>query len=210
MEKQGKVVTVSRQMGSGGTHIGYEVAKALGFTYIDREILRRAATLLNRDEVSVEEYEEKSCGRFEKFLRSFAIGAPEISYVPKDMPIYEKDLFLLEGKIIKELVKENDAVVMGRGGFYLLKDRPATIHLFIHAPHDYRLERIVKDGIAADLRQAQTRIDESDRRRTRFIKDMTGVEWTNARNYHLCVDSSAAGPSESIRLIADFVKTALG
>ena len=76
MEDRMEAITVSRQMGSGGTYVGFELAKALGFSYIDREILRRAARLLKTDEVSLEEYEQKSSGLIRNLLRTFALGTP--------------------------------------------------------------------------------------------------------------------------------------
>ncbi|MGD0230632.1 MAG: cytidylate kinase-like family protein [Syntrophorhabdales bacterium] len=210
MAKQGhRVLTVSRQMGSGGTYVGYQVAKALGFSYVDREILRRAAGLLNRDAMSLEEYEEKSCGFLQNFLRTLALGTPEAGYIPRDRPVYDRDLFVLEGTIINEIVDKHDAVIMGRGGFHVLKGRPKTIHLFIHAPRDYRVGRVMKADRTADLRQARARVEESDRRRARFIKDMVGMEWTDARNYHLCIDSSVVDIAESVRMVIEFAKTAL-
>ncbi len=209
VEKRGMAITVSRQMGSGGTYIGIEAAKALGFSYVDRGILRRAASLLKTDEVSLEGYEEKSSGLIRNLLRTYALGTPE-TFTPTERPVYDRDLFVLESKIIREIVAKHDAVIMGRGGFSLLKNRPKTVHLFVYGPRDYRVERLMKDTGSADLREAQARIDESDRRRARFIKDMVGAEWTDARNYHLSVDSSIAGLSESLRMVIAFVERALG
>ena len=209
MEKQGMAVTVSRQMGSGGTYIGYEVAKALGFSYVDREILRRAASLLKRDAASLEEREGRSSGFIENFLRTFTYATPEI-YAPTEPPVYDRDLFILESKIIREIVREHNGVIMGRGGFFVLKDRPKTIHLFIHGPRDYRIKRMMKADSTAGLRKAQERVDESDRTRTKFIRDMIGTEWTDARNYHLSVDSSIANLPEILGIVIGFARTALG
>jgi cytidylate kinase len=209
MEERGKAITVSRQMGSGGTYVGYEVAKALGFSYVDREILRRAAGLLHRNAASLEEYEGKSSGFIRNFLRAFALGAPE-TYTPKERPVYDRDLFVLESRIIHEIVDEHNAVIMGRGGFHVLKDRPKTVHLFIHAPRAYRIERVMKADSTADAGEAEARIEESDRRRSKFIRGMTGTEWTDARNYHLCIDSRTVGLSESVRMVIGFVKTVVG
>jgi cytidylate kinase len=209
MEKQAMAVTVSRQMGSGGTYIGFEVAKALGFSYVDREILRRAASLLKRDAAFLEEYEGRSSGFIQNFLRTFAYGTPE-TYAPTEPPVYDRDLFILESKIIREIVHEHSAVIMGRGGFFVLKDRPKTIHLFIHAPRDYRIKRMMKADSTASLREAGKRVDESDRTRAKFIRDMVGTEWSDARNYHLSVDSSIAGLSEILPMVIGFVRTALG
>ena len=146
MENEGMVITVSRQMGSGGTYIGVEAAKALGFSYVDREILHRAADRLKHDEKSLGEMEEGSSGFIENLFRTFALGSPE-SYTPTEQPVYDRDLFNLESRIIGEIVKEHNAVVMGRGGFSVLRDRPRTIHLFVHAPRDYRMKRLMEaDG----------------------------------------------------------------
>jgi cytidylate kinase len=209
MEKCSKVVTISRQTGSGGSYIGYEVAKAFGFSYVDREILRRAANLLKRDVASLEECEGKSSGFIQNILRTFTLGAPGYVYVPKELPVYDRDLLILEGKIINEIVDKHNAVIMGRGGFHLLKDRPETVHLFFHAPRDYRVERVIKADSTVNLQEADAKVKKSDRRRAKFMRDVVGTEWTDARNFHLCMDTSTASIAESIRMVIDFVKTAL-
>ena len=208
MEKQGKAVTVSRQMGSGGTYVGYHVAKTLGFLYVDREILRRAADLLKRDERSLEEYEGRSGGFIQNLMRTFALGTPEAAYIPRERPVYERDLFLLESRIIHEIVEKHDAVIMGRGAFHVLKGRPGTVHLFVHAPLDYRTERVSKAD-NTPLREAQARVKESDRRRNTFIREMVGTDWTDARNYCLSIDSSIVGLSETTRMVVAFVQKAI-
>ena len=105
---------------------------------------------------------------------------------------------------------EHNAVIMGRGGFHVLKDRPKTVHLFVHAPREYRIERVMKADSTADAGEAEARIEESDRRRSKFIRNMTGTEWTDARNYHLCIDARTVGLSESVRMVIGFVKTVVG
>jgi cytidylate kinase len=209
MEKHTMVVTVSRQMGSGGTFIGYALARRLGFTYVDREILSRAASLLKGDETAVAAREETSSGLLRNLLRTFSLGTPEVTYVPKERPIYDRDLFLLQSKVIREIADRSDSVIMGRGGFSLFRDRPQTVHLFVQAPRRYRVDRVIEAEGAANEREALAAIDESDQRRARFIKDMCGREWTDARNYHLCIDSSCTGPEETVRMVAGFVGRAL-
>ncbi len=196
-------------MGSGGTYIGFEVAKALGFSYVDREILHRAARRLKKDEASLGELEEGSSGFIENLFRTFALGTPE-TYTPKERPVYDRDLFNLESKIISDIVDGHNVVIMGRGGFHLLKGRPKTIHLFVHAPRDYRVGQVMEADRTVDLREAQVKVDESDRRRGKYIRDMTGVEWADARNYHITIDPSVIGASNALRMAIDFARTALG
>jgi cytidylate kinase len=195
------IITVSRQMGSGGTFIGYQVAQQLGFSYLDREILRQAAAFLKKDEASLEEREEKSSGFIENFLRAFAMGGPEASYAPKEQPVYDRNLFAVEGQIIREMAKKDNIVIMGRGAFFLLRGYRNALHLFVHAPKHYRVGQVMVAYALKDAREAQAKVEESDKRRAKFIKDMTGVEWTDARNYHLSMDSSIHNSSKSVSLI---------
>ena len=204
MKQERIVITISRQAGSGGSYVGYEVAKEMGITYVDREILRQAAKYLGRDDTSLEEYEERSSGFMRNFVSLLSLGTPETPYLPpSDRPLYDRDLFELEGKIIDKIATEHDAVIIGRGAFHVLRDRPRALHVFIHAPRDFRARRLMKVLSSSTLTEAMEKTDESDRRRAKFFKDMTGTLWTDARNYHLCIDTSLLGLGESVRMIVD-------
>lgn len=206
-EKQGiAAITISRQMGSGGTYIGYLVAKELGFRYLDREILRQAANKLHIQPDMLDRYDERSTSVMENIVQLFCFGTPEVPFLPPlGKPVYNKDLFALEGKIMKELADQCSAVIVGRGGFYILKDKPNTIHIFFHAPLDYRRERIMKVQKIGDKREAQKLIEESDHKRAKFIRDMAGIDWLDARNYHLCIDSSFVGFPACVDMITKIV-----
>ncbi len=206
MEKRGIVVTVGRQLGSGGSYIADRVAQELGIPFVDREILRQAAKELGKDDAVVEEYEERSSSLVERLVNVLSLGTPENPYLPlSDRPLYDRDLFDLEGRIIKGIVDDHDAVIIGRGAFHVLKGRPGAIHVFIYAPPAFRAERLMKaQNITGS--EARAAIAESDRRRARFVKDMIGTAWTDARNFHLCIDSSVVGIIESIKVVVDFVR----
>ncbi len=202
------VITVSRQIGSGGTYIAYQVAKKLKFMFVDREILRRAAAHLGSDQKLLEAHEERSAGLIDNIIRVFAMGAPEMAYIPKERPVYDRDLFAVESKIIHEIADRSHAVILGRGGFHVLKDRPGALHVFIHAPLEFRVGRIMKVRNMTDVQEARALVEETDRRRTRFIRDMVRREWADARNYHLCVDSHAAGFPACTQMIIRLVDKA--
>ncbi len=207
MKKEHMVITVSRQAGSGGSYVGYEVAKELGITYVDREILRQAAKHLGRDDATLEEYEERPSGFLQNFVSLLSLGTPENPYLPpSDRPVYDRDLFDLESRIINKVATEYDAVIIGRGAFHVLRDQPGVLHVFIHAPRQFRAQRLMKVLSTSDPSEAQEKMDESDRRRAKFFKDMTGTSWTDARNYHLCIDTSLVGLQESVRLIVELAK----
>jgi cytidylate kinase len=208
MEQHAFAITVSRQIGSGGTYIAYQVAKALGFMFVDREILRRAATHLGSDQRLLEAHEEKSSGLIDNIIRVFSLGAPETAYIPKERPVYDRDLFAAESRIINEIVDRYNAVILGRGGFHVLKNRPGATHVFVHAPREFRIGRIMKVRNMTDVREARALVEESDRRRTKFVRDMARTEWADARHYHLSIDSRAAGFPACIQVIIQLVNKA--
>lgn len=205
-ENQFNIITISRQIGSGGTYIGYLVAKELGFKYLDREILQQAADKLGIEPGMLERHDGRSASLMENIVQSFCFSTPEMSNLPPlGRPVYSKDLFILESKIIKEIADSCNAVIIGRGGFYILKDKPNTIHIFVHASLDYRIEMIMKEQKIADEKEAQKMIEESDHERTKFIRNMIGADWCDARNYHLCIDSSVIGLPDCVKMITQLV-----
>jgi CMP/dCMP kinase len=199
-------ITISRQMGSGGTYIGFLAAEKLGFRYLDREILQQAADEMGVEPQILEKFDGRSVPLLERIINSFCFGTPEISSPSVfKKPIYDKDLFALESKIIKQVADQCSAVIVGRGGFYILRDKPDTIHVFIHAPFDYRVERIMKEQ-KMEEKAAQAMVRESDHTRAKFIHDMLGIDWTDARNFHLSIDSSVISLSTAAEIITKLIK----
>jgi cytidylate kinase len=202
-----KSITISRQMGSGGSYIGYLASKELGLKYIDREILYEASTYLGMDSELLEQQEGKSSGILENIIRMFSIVTPESGYVPPvKRPMYDKDLFQLEFKIINRLADQCSAIIVGRGGFYALKDRPEVIHVFIHAPLEFRIKRVMQIRKNADYGEIRHIVVESDRQRAKFVKDILGVNWTDSKNFHLCIDSSVIDFHSVLGIIKKFLK----
>jgi cytidylate kinase len=203
-------ITISRQMGSGGSYIGYLVAKKLGFKYVDREILRQAAEHLGTDARLLEEHEERSCGLIERLVTAFSFGTPETAYVPPaNRPVYDKDLFAVESRIMHQIADRYSAVIAGRAGFHVLREQPGVIRLFVHAPLQFRIERVMHVQRIAEEREARAKVEASDRWRAKFVRDMVGVDWTDARNYHLCIDSSDVGFPASVEIITKLVENKL-
>jgi len=208
MTEEGHItITISRQMGSGGAYIGHLAAKELGFKYLDREILRQAAKDLGTDASMLEDLAERSPGVIEKIIKGFSYGTPASGILqPMGPPVYSKDLFTLECKIIQKAADQYNAVIIGRGGFYALRERPGVIHVFIHAPLGFRVKRVMQVQNITDIREARNKVKNSDRNRAKYIRDMAGVHWTDSRNFHLCIDSSLISFSEIAKMIVIFVK----
>ena len=205
-EKTKSTIAISRQMGSGGTYIGYLTAKRLGFQYVDREILREAARQLEVDVGVLEGLDQRSSSLVENLIRAFTFGTPDARCAPLRKPVYERDLFAVECRIMNEIADRYNAVIVGRAGFYALRNRSRVVRVFVHAPLEFRVRRIMKVQCLTDIREAQTLVEETDRRRAKFIRDMTGAEWSNALNYHLCIDASVIDFDSSVDMIIRIVR----
>jgi cytidylate kinase len=193
-------------MGSGGSYIGYLAAKELGFKYMDREILYEASTYLGMDSELLEQQEGKSSGIIENIIKMFSFGTPESYAPPVRTSIYDKDLFQLECKIMNKIVDQYSAVIVGRGGFYALKDRPEAIHVFLHAPLEFRIKRVMEVRKIEDYGKIRSMVVESDRSRAKFTKDIIGVNWVDSNNFHLCIDSGAVDFHSVLEIIMKFLK----
>jgi cytidylate kinase len=202
MENTPLTITISRQMGSGGSFVGYSVAKELDFKYIDRELLRQAAERLGTDAGVLESLDERSASLLETIMKGFSFGMPEISApLPQGRPVDHRELFAVECNIMKEIAGRYSAVIVGRAGFYALKDRHDVLRVFIHAPLEFRIERMMKAHNLKDKKEVQAIVKESDHVRAKFVRDMAGVDWRDARNYHLCIDSSTVDLPTTIGMI---------
>jgi cytidylate kinase len=206
MSDQRMVITISRQMASGGVYIGRSVARRLGYKYIDREILENAAEQLGADRAALATVEERCSSFIDNLVKSFTFGTPEAAYVaPSGRPVYDREVFETESRVIRAMADRYDCVVVGHAAFFVLRGRSNMLNVLIHAPKDFRVKRLQEfHRISAD--QARTEILNADRQRDKFIRTMTKLEWEDARNYHLTVNSQAAGFENVENMIVGLVE----
>lgn len=195
------LLTISRQLGSGGSYIGQEVARRTGVKYVDREILQEAAALLGAEAREVEGMEEQAASLWTRIATICSIGPPEGPYVPPPIPIKEDEVFKVEGNIIRTIADQSDAVLVGRGAFYVLRDHPGLIRAFLHAPERTRIRRAMETYDIKTEEEARGVVERSDRQRGRFVQSICGKAWTDSCNYDVCIDTSAIGLEMSIVLL---------
>ena len=205
-EKRTTIVTISRQIASGGAYIGHLLAQKLGYKYVEREVLNAAARELNVDISELSKLDERHTGFVESLMKSFVFGTPEAAYVPPSRrPVYDQELFETESRIISTIAEKYNAVIVGRGGYFMLRGRPNVVNVFIHAPLEFRVKRLRKfHEISAE--QAREEIEESDRQRETFLKSMTNTDRYDARNYHLCIDAATVGFEAAQQMIISVVE----
>jgi cytidylate kinase len=203
-------ITISRQIGSGGAYIGQEVAKSLGCRYLDREIVRHVADHLKEDESLLIDRQERISSFWENLVRSCSVCIPETGFIPPPVrPIMDSELFAVEALIIRKIAERYSTVIVGRGAFHILSNISGLVNVFLHATPEFRLRRVMDVFSIKDTGKAKALIEDSDRQRRKFIRAISGVEWTDARNYHLSIDTGVVGFAVACEMILCRAKTLL-
>ncbi len=196
-----KIITVSRQFGSGGRSIAKKVAAALGYDYYDSELAQRVAEETGFDPAYVADAGEYAPG---KSILSYALGNT-MPHGPGNHMNASDYLWATQSRIINELAEKGSCVIVGRCADFILRDREDCLNVFIHASTDYKAKRIVELYGVRDKSPVK-RLEEKDRKRAANYKYFTGREWGNIENYHLSLDSSKLGPELCVKLIEEIAK----
>lgn len=192
-----RIITISREFGSGGRTIGKEVAEKLGYAYYDRELIEKTAEETGFSEAFIEKYGEHSPG---KTVFSYAFfGRTERGMSMQDY------IWLEQCRIIRELAEKEPCVIVGRCADYILRERDDCLHVFIHASTEKKAERIVKLYGERDIKP-EKRLAERDKARSVNYRYYTDREWGRVQNYHLSLDSGAFGIERCVELIAELAK----
>lgn len=205
------VLAISRQLGSGGSLIGQEVAKRLGFSYFDRDILRRAAESLGVDEAGLAPLEERSETFWERLAPPFLLGVTGGPVMPA-MPLYTagSELFAAERGVIQSIAARGNSVIVGRGGVHVLSAHPGLVAVFVHAPESFRVRRLMEAFGIATVEEATELVRRSDKQRSEFHKSLTHHQWTDASMYDVCVNTDAVGLGEATDVVAGIVAARVG
>lgn len=202
------VITVARQYGSGGKTIAGMLAKELGINCYGREILRMASeeSGINERLFGLNDEKIKGAGLLKLLKRPYEgeLISPESSGFVSD-----ENLFNYQAKVIKELAKSESCVIVGRCADYVLKDFPNVVSVFIHADKEFCLEQAMERN-SMSPKEMQRFIEKTDKYRGDFYKYYTGHEWSDARNYHLCLDSGKLGFEKCVQEIKSYMNIRFG
>lgn len=208
---QRTTITIARQMGCGGAYVGQIIARSLGLRYVDREVLHLAARSLGVADAEVEASREKLTSLWEKLLGGITILPPESPYTPPPVRSFtDEELFQRQVEALKLIAAEEDCVIVGYGGAFVLPRHTRMVNLYFHAPLKFRLKRLTEVYKLSSRHEAGRMIKESDEMRRRYFARMTDVDWTCADNYHLCIDTSIYPLPELAERLTRFIERKLG
>lgn len=208
------VITISRQFAAAGQLVGRLLAERFDAELLDREIVAAVAERAGIPEAEAEGYDERLPGLWQRIATALAAGSPDpaIPPLPADMlpatAVHER-LARLTRTVIEEAAARGDAVIVGRGGAFILGRRPDTIHVQLHAPLDARVRFLLSrvEEIPPDTRPDEASLRELcrtvDARRAEYIRRLYGADWLDAANYDLSIDTSRI----DAETVADLIET---
>ena len=192
-----RIITISREFGSGGRFIGEEVARKLGIAYYDKNIISQIA---EKSGLSPEYIQENAELSPKKGLFAYAFSGRDITGKSVEDMVYEA-----QRNIILELAEKEPCVIIGRNADYILKDRDDVLNVFIHGDMLEKIKRITGLYNVKEKEAVKMMADTDKRRRTNY-NFYTDQNWGKASNYTLCLNSSQLGYDRCEMIIMECVK----
>ncbi|MBR6784863.1 MAG: cytidylate kinase-like family protein [Clostridia bacterium] len=189
-----KIITISREFGSGGRTIGKHLAEALGVPCYDSEIIEKVAV----ESGFAEEY-IKDKGEYTHPSLLMGLLSSRTIY---NGPTNEDKIWLIQCKVIKELAEKGPCVIVGRCADYILRGRDDVMKVFIFADPEARAKRIVE--VYGEKEDAPAkRLREKDKRRAAYYQHYTDMNWGASRNYDVCLNSSFIGVDKCVDILKE-------
>lgn len=197
-----KIITIGRQFGSGGRAIGRMLADQLGYSFYDKEILSAAAKKLGVCEALLEQNSE-SASSLSTFIYNALLNNREQSF--------EDKLAKQEFDYLRKQTKKGPCVIIGRCSSWLFRDDPDTLSIFVTAPMEKRVDRLLalhqdyglEEG---DREEAQRLILQTDKKRASYYNYYTDQHWDDLSQYHLILDSTVLGIENTASVLAELIR----
>ena len=191
-----RIITISREFGSGGRFIGEEAAKKLGIAYYDKNIINEIA---EKSGLSPEYIQENAELSPKKGLFAYAFAGRDITGKSVEDMVYEA-----QRKVILELAEKESCVIIGRNADYILKDRDDVLNVFIHGDTPEKIQRIIRLYNVEEQKAVKMMVD-IDKRRMANYNFYTNQKWGKADNYTLCLNSSQLGYDRCEKIIMECI-----
>lgn len=199
-----KIVTIEREYGCGGGEIAQQLATRLGWTLWDQLLTEEIARLANCPKAVVEGREEKRDPLYYRLFKSFLRGSYEGSLNAHKLNLVDSESILkITRRVVLRAAETGNCVMVGRGSQQFLRDRNDTLRVFLYAPREDKVRRLLARGKTET--EAEELVDTVDRDRGDFIAKYFGVEWPNRPIYHTMINTSV-GEGAVVQAIANFME----
>jgi len=178
-----KIITIEREYGCGGGEIARLVAKHLGWKLWDQLLTEEIARLANCSKAAVEVREERTDPLYYRLFKSFLRGSYEGSINAHKLNLVDSETILrITRRVVEHAAERGNCVIVGRGSQQFLKNRPDTMRVFLYAPREDKVRRLLARGKSEQ--EAEQLVDTVDRERADFIQKYFNVEWPDRSIYH--------------------------
>lgn len=199
------VITIARSYGSGGKTLGKLLADKMGINCYDREIIRMASDTSGINEELFGRVDEKlkksplfGIVRSNPYKGNGVIPPESSNFVSDD------NLFNYQAQVIKELAEKESCVIIGRCADYVLKDNPNVIRLYLYAPLEDCVKRVMAQNSITE-KETIKKIETIDKYRSDYYKYYTGKEWNDARNYDFCLNTTSMSYEKLIQVVENII-----
>jgi shikimate kinase len=200
-----KIVTIEREYGSGGGEIAQLLAKQLGWKLWDQLLTEEIARLADCPKAEVECREERTDPLYYRLFKSFLRGSYEGSLNAHKLKLVDSECILeFTEQVVQQAAKTGNSVIVGRGSQQFLRNRQDTLRVFLYAPREDKVRRLLARGKTEE--EAEQLVDTVDRERVDFIQKYFHVEWPDRAIYHTMINTTI-GDEAVVRMILDFMKT---
>jgi len=184
-----RILTIEREYGSGGAVIAAELARRLGWKLWDHALTQEIAALARVSPAAAERHDERRDPLLYRLAKVFARGSNERSIALEDDVVFDAERMVdLLGRVVRRVADEGECVFVGRGAAYLLRGRPGAFHVFIYAPREVKIARIMTLG--KSRAEAEDLVETVDKERAAFIQQYFGADWPTRYLYHMSMNSA--------------------
>ena len=200
-----KIITVEREYGSGGGEVAQILSERLGWKLWDHLLTEEIARLANCPKAVVEVREERNDPLYYRLFKSFLRGSYEGSINAYKLKLVDSETILkMTERVVRHAAGKGNCVIVGRGSQHFLEGNPETLRVFLYAPREEKVRRIMADGKTES--EAQELVDTVDRDRIDFIQRYFEVEWPTRSLYHVMLNTSV-GEEIVVQTILQLMKT---
>ncbi len=201
-----RVISIEREYGSGAAHIAQTIADRLGWKLWDQDITAEIARRLKCKAEAVKAREERCDSMFYRLVKAFMRGSFEPSLPTANLELLDAEhLAILFEKVVTEIAEAGNAVIIGRGAAWFLRDRTDGYHVFLYASYGEKMRRVLAQGESE--KDATHLLESVDRERAAFVKKYYGKDWPDRHLYNMMLNTEV-GDEAAISTILNAVEIA--
>jgi len=205
------IVTISRQYASGGGEVAEKVAARLDTILLDRELIQETARRLGLPEDVVSEHDERGESLISRLVSALRVSYPDAS-APADildpgaevLDISSRAYVQVTEQVIQEAARSGNAVIVGRGSQFVLRNHPHALHVHVYAQFDFRVQSIMAER-SVERKEADHIVRDFDAARARYARHFYRADWQSSQHYHLMIDAGTLGRDLATDLICTAV-----